>query len=126
MRITDTLNHAHIVEHTFNQTGRNDLKFVQTVLNNVRQAKTKLQAHNTTLTRMKYDRNVFAVQYHKILANSVACIIMFLIGAPLGAIIKRGGLGMPVQLSILFIIILYNYFNDNIFFSVLIYLFQNN
>jgi len=32
---------------------------------------------------------------------------MFLIGAPLGAIIKKGGLGMPVLISILFFILFY-------------------
>ena len=35
------------------------------------------------------------------------CIAMFLIGAPLGAIIKRGGLGVPFLISILFFIIYY-------------------
>ncbi|MEM7108759.1 MAG: LptF/LptG family permease, partial [Bacteroidota bacterium] len=50
---------------------------------------------------------VYDIQYHKILANSLACIIMFLIGAPLGAIIKRGGLGIPVLMSIIFFIIFY-------------------
>lgn len=105
--ITDTLNHAEIVDYTHEKMRKDDLQFTQTVLNNVRQAKTKLQSHNSSLDRMSYDKNVFSVQYHKILANSVACIIMFLIGAPLGAIIKRGGLGMPVLLSILFFIIFY-------------------
>jgi lipopolysaccharide export system permease protein len=33
--------------------------------------------------------------------------MMFLIGAPLGAIIKKGGLGMPVIISIFFFIIFY-------------------
>ena len=37
----------------------------------------------------------------------MACISMFLIGAPLGAIIKRGGLGFPVLVSVLFFIIYY-------------------
>jgi lipopolysaccharide export system permease protein len=32
---------------------------------------------------------------------------MFLIGAPLGAIIKRGGMGMPVLISIIFFILYY-------------------
>ena len=49
----------------------------------------------------------FEVQWHKILANSIACIAMFLIGAPLGAIIKKGGLGVPVLVSILFFIVFY-------------------
>ena len=50
---------------------------------------------------------VFQIQWHKILANSLACIAMFLIGAPLGAIIKRGGLGVPVLASITFFIVYY-------------------
>ncbi|TRX51744.1 LptF/LptG family permease [Fulvivirga sp. M361] len=84
-----------------------DLKTVQSALSLSRQAKSKLQTSNTTIKKMKYEQNVFAVQFHKILANSVACIIMFLIGAPLGAIIKRGGLGVPVLMSIIFFIIFY-------------------
>ncbi|MDH4057574.1 MAG: LptF/LptG family permease [Cyclobacteriaceae bacterium] len=50
---------------------------------------------------------VFQVQWHKILAQSLACVAMFLIGAPLGAIIKRGGLGVPVLASIFFFIVYY-------------------
>ena len=41
------------------------------------------------------------------ITQAIACITMFLIGAPLGAIIKRGGLGVPVIISILFFIIFY-------------------
>jgi lipopolysaccharide export system permease protein len=41
------------------------------------------------------------------IANALACISMFLIGAPLGAIIKRGGLGFPVINSVVFFIIYY-------------------
>ncbi len=36
---------------------------------------------------------------------SIACLILFFIGAPLGAIIRKGGLGMPVVVSILFFVI---------------------
>ncbi|MFN3840259.1 MAG: LptF/LptG family permease [Cyclobacteriaceae bacterium] len=53
------------------------------------------------------ERRVFEIQWHKIIANSLACIAMFLIGAPLGAIIKKGGLGVPFLVSILFFIIYY-------------------
>ncbi|QSE96590.1 LptF/LptG family permease [Fulvivirga lutea] len=105
--INDTLNHEEIVKYVETELSEPSMRTVQTTLNNVRQARAKIQAHNTTLERQVYDQNVFAIQYHKILANSVACIIMFLIGAPLGAIIKRGGLGMPVLLSIIFFIIFY-------------------
>jgi lipopolysaccharide export system permease protein len=54
-----------------------------------------------------YEFRVFEIQWHKIWANSISCLIMFLIGAPLGAIIKKGGLGVPVLTSIIFFIIFY-------------------
>lgn len=54
-----------------------------------------------------YEFRVFQIQWHKIWANSISCLIMFLIGAPLGAIIKKGGLGVPVLASIIFFIIFY-------------------
>jgi lipopolysaccharide export system permease protein len=38
---------------------------------------------------------------------SLACLLFFFIGAPLGAIIRKGGLGMPVVISVLFFIIYY-------------------
>ncbi|MEM6360299.1 MAG: LptF/LptG family permease [Bacteroidota bacterium] len=84
-----------------------DKKALQTALSLSRQAKSKLQSANQKIEQHTRDKDVFDIQYHKILANSVACIIMFLIGAPLGAIIKRGGLGIPVLMSIIFFIIFY-------------------
>ncbi len=108
MKINDTLNHTQIMAYIDSIRGHEiELSKLQSTLNNVRQAKTKVQSHNTRLERLVGEQNIFEIQYHKILANSAACIIMFLIGAPLGAIIKRGGLGMPVLLSIIFFIIFY-------------------
>lgn len=45
--------------------------------------------------------------WHKKITLSLACIIFFFIGAPLGAIIQKGGLGMPVVLSVLIFILYY-------------------
>lgn len=44
------------------------------------------------------------IEWHRKFTLSFACIILFFIGAPLGAIIKKGGLGMPVVVSILFFV----------------------
>lgn len=46
-------------------------------------------------------------EWHRKFTLSFACIIFFFIGAPLGAIIRKGGLGMPVIVSVLFFIIYY-------------------
>lgn len=47
------------------------------------------------------------IEWHRKLALSVACIILFLIGAPLGAIIRKGGLGTPLIFAILFFMLFY-------------------
>lgn len=42
---------------------------------------------------------------HKKFTLSIACLIFFFIGAPLGSIIRKGGLGMPVVVSVLFFVV---------------------
>ena len=76
-------------------------------LGNARMLKSQLLSLNSSSKQREADYKVYQIQWHKILSNSIACIVMFLIGAPLGAIIKRGGLGIPVLASILFFIIFY-------------------
>jgi lipopolysaccharide export system permease protein len=51
--------------------------------------------------------NNFAMEWHRKFTLSFACLIFFFIGAPLGAIIRKGGLGMPVVVSILMFIAYY-------------------
>ncbi len=43
----------------------------------------------------------YRVEWHRKFTLSVACILMFFIGAPLGSIIRKGGLGMPLVVSII-------------------------
>lgn len=45
--------------------------------------------------------------WHKKITLSLACLIFFFIGAPLGAIIRKGGLGMPVVISVLIFVLYY-------------------
>ncbi|AXO78932.1 YjgP/YjgQ family permease [Olleya aquimaris] len=40
------------------------------------------------------------IQLHKKFALGVACIILFFVGAPLGALIRKGGLGLPMVIAI--------------------------
>lgn len=51
--------------------------------------------------------NAYAMELHRKFTLSFACLIFFFIGAPLGAIIRKGGLGMPVVVSILMFIAYY-------------------
>ena len=47
------------------------------------------------------------IEWHRKFTMSVACLIMFFIGAPMGAITRKGGMGWPILISILFFIILH-------------------
>lgn len=49
----------------------------------------------------------FEVEWNKKLTMSFACLVFFFIGAPLGAIIRKGGLGTPAVISIFFFVIYY-------------------
>jgi Predicted permeases len=80
---------------------------ISAALGRARMIKSQLLNSNTNLISYESEFKVFEIQWHKILSNSLACIAMFLIGAPLGAIIKKGGLGVPVIVSIFFFIIFY-------------------
>jgi lipopolysaccharide export system permease protein len=47
------------------------------------------------------------IEWHKKLSLSVACLVLFFIGAPLGSIIRKGGLGLPLVMALLFFMIFY-------------------
>lgn len=51
------------------------------------------------------------IEMHKKFTLSIACIIFFFIGAPLGAIIKKGGLGMPLVISVLLFVVYFIFDN---------------
>ena len=74
------------------------------VKNHILVTSSKVNVKNEELLKSKLQR-------YKIFSQAFACMIMFLIGAPLGSIIKRGGLGFPVIVSIGFFIIFYVFMN---------------
>jgi lipopolysaccharide export system permease protein len=47
------------------------------------------------------------IEWHRKIVLSLACILLFLIGAPLGSIIRKGGLGTPLIFAIIFFMIFY-------------------
>jgi lipopolysaccharide export system permease protein len=49
----------------------------------------------------------YQIEIHRKFTLSIACLIFFFIGAPLGAIIRKGGLGMPTVISVLFFLVWY-------------------
>jgi lipopolysaccharide export system permease protein len=56
------------------------------------------------------------VEWHKKITLSLACLVLFMIGAPLGSIIRKGGLGMPLVIAVIFFLIfhLLNMFGEKL------------
>ncbi len=47
------------------------------------------------------------IEWHRKFTLSVACIVLFLIGAPFGSIVRKGGMGMPLVASVIFFVLYY-------------------
>jgi lipopolysaccharide export system permease protein len=80
----------------------------------ITKAKRNRQDYEFRSYQMRDDRKTIrrhGIELHKKFTLSFACIIFFFIGAPLGAIIRKGGLGMPLVISV-FLFIFY-YIIDN-------------
>ena len=82
-------------------------RYLTSAVTNARFVKNHIMVTTSKLKVKKTEMLRFKIQRYKIFAQAFSCLIMFLIGAPLGSIIKRGGLGFPVIVSIGFFIIYY-------------------
>ncbi|HEY8387125.1 MAG TPA: LptF/LptG family permease [Parasegetibacter sp.] len=47
------------------------------------------------------------IEWHRKITMSIACLVLFIVGAPLGSIIRKGGLGMPLVLAVVFFVIFF-------------------
>lgn len=47
------------------------------------------------------------IEWHRKFTLPFACLVFFFIGAPLGSIVRKGGLGMPIVISVILFIIYY-------------------
>lgn len=60
-----------------------------------------------TMEGNDYSMRKHEIEWHKKITISLSCLVFFFIGAPLGGIIRKGGLGMPVIVSVLLFIVYY-------------------
>ena len=60
-----------------------------------------LQTNQTTFKAKTSNRNRHIISLHEKYALGFACVILFFVGAPLGALIRKGGIGLPMVIAIL-------------------------
>lgn len=76
-------------------------------LNQVNSLQASLGASISNLKEMEKNLRKHKVEWHRKIVLSLACLVLFLIGAPLGSIIRKGGLGTPLIFAILFFMVFY-------------------
>ena len=65
------------------------------------------ESNQSSLLAKEEDSHRTDLEWHHKFTNAIAVFVMFLIGAPLGGIIKKGGFGLPVVIAIVFFIMMY-------------------
>ena len=88
-------------------TARKRGLILQWALSKSRNHKVNISSSKSKLVRLEFESERYKIAKFKKYSQAFACMVMFLIGAPLGAIIKKGGLGFPVIISIFFYIFYY-------------------
>ncbi|GAB2683393.1 hypothetical protein GCM10027037_00230 [Mucilaginibacter koreensis] len=76
-------------------------------LNEARSIKGMMSTRVESYKDISKDIRKYSIEYQKKFTLPAACLALFLIGAPLGAIIRKGGLGLPVVVAVIFFLIYY-------------------
>jgi lipopolysaccharide export system permease protein len=71
-------------------------------LHRLAQASSQSEMHFVNYEQIDRQKRLADIEWNRKFTMSIACLIFFFIGAPLGAIIRKGGLGMPTVVSIFF------------------------
>lgn len=91
------------ITDNFNEAQR--IKIIERAMNLARGVKDQVFFFNSSNKGQTKFLNRYDIEWHRKFTLSVACLVLFFIGAPLGAIIRKGGLGLPVVVSVIFFVI---------------------
>ena len=98
---------AELAEKIENLPVRSKVSIYDVALNKARNSRSYYSFDEATSKEALNQLYRYKVEWHKKMSLPVSIMIFFLIGAPLGAIIRKGGLGMPVVVSVGFFVIYY-------------------
>jgi len=79
----------------------------QQAISNSLNSYTAIENREKLLVFKTSNLNLHKIAFHKKFALAISCFILFFIGAPLGAIIRKGGMGLPMVLAILLFLTYY-------------------
>lgn len=79
-------------------------KILDLAISNLASTKYSIDASNTEFKNKRKNINNHLLAFYDKFVIAFACFLMFFIGAPLGAIIRKGGLGLPIIFAVLIFI----------------------
>ncbi len=82
-------------------TVKKKVQLLDLALNSVKSTQQIITAKEKTFSRVDKNLNRHIVAYYDKFVLGFACIILFFVGAPLGALIRKGGIGLPMVIAIL-------------------------
>ena len=80
---------------------RKSIQLIDLATNSLKTAKKDLKNKSKTMLNSQVTINKHIVAFHDKFALGLSCIILFFVGAPLGALIRKGGIGLPLIIAIL-------------------------
>jgi lipopolysaccharide export system permease protein len=92
------------------KSNRSETEIYDFVINKVRAMKALLKSNSGNLIHQQKIINRHKIEWHRKYSLAFACIILFIIGASIGSIIRKGGFGIPVLISII-LFVLYHVLN---------------
>lgn len=84
---------------------KNQVKIYKQATNIANNTKSRINSSLKTIEFKGKKLSKLNIEWHRKFTLAYACMVLFLIGAPLGAIIRKGGLGMPVIISVAFFLL---------------------
>ncbi len=87
---------------------KNDLiQSYQSIISKIRRKNQNLTSQKEFFGSFQNSLNLFEIEFHKKFALTFAIFVLFFVGAPLGAIVKKGGFGAPVVIAALLFMMYY-------------------
>jgi lipopolysaccharide export system permease protein len=73
----------------------------------VNSLKSTIESNSIVYDSLRRDLRFHRIAWHEKFTMAIACIVLFLIGAPLGSIIRKGGIGTPLVFAVIFFVLFF-------------------
>ena len=96
-------------QKTFNETLPDSARrmIVDRTAGTINSVKATLESNATLFEAQRRELRFHLIAWHEKFSQAIACVVLFLIGAPLGSIIRKGGIGMPLVFAVVFFVVFF-------------------